>query len=291
MRDARFGSMQPTSERPRKVRGGVRLGAKEWPGRLHWAAQAWLEALARCAEPRAIEEGLDYARKGQTRSLEFQPGRIVASVQGRAFRAYRVTIQVKTFGEEHWRRAVGAMADNALHGAKLLTGELAPELGEVFSAMGLSLTARGTEDLSCACSAPGEQGWCKHAACAAILAAEALDRRPTLMFDLRGMPAEAVVERIRDLRAAAAGGSGALGGPNAGAAGADPVASEPLEAHLDDFWDAGPGLDALETPIRRPEVGHALLRRLGPSPFEGARFPLVGLLATCYDTISRAAVE
>jgi hypothetical protein len=35
-------------------------------------------------------------------------------------------------------------------------------------------------------------------------------------------------------------------------------------------------------------VPHALLRRLGPSPMNG-RFPLVGLLASVYDTVAAAA--
>ena len=35
---------------------------------------------------------------------------------------------------------------------------------------------------------------------------------------------------------------------------------------------------------------HALLRRLGPSPLRG-RFPLVGLLASVYDTVAQRALS
>jgi hypothetical protein len=35
---------------------------------------------------------------------------------------------------------------------------------------------------------------------------------------------------------------------------------------------------------------HALLRRLGPSPLPG-RFPLVGLLASVYDTVAEEAIR
>lgn len=269
----------------------MRLVTKEWPPRFHWGAMAWLDALARCADARTIEEGLEYARKGQTRSLEFHPGRIVASVQGRALRAYRVAIQVRTIGEEHWRRAVGVMADNALFGAKLLSGEVPPEIADLFSSMSLALVPQGPQDLSTTCSAPHEAPWCKHACCAALLAAEAIDRRPSLLFDLRGMPADTVLERIRDHRAVANSGGGALGSAGGAGPGSGMAPGEPLEKRVEDFWESGPGLDRLETPIRRPEVSHALLRRLGPSPFPGARFPLVGLLATCYDTISRSALD
>ena len=50
--------------------------------------------------------------------------------------------------------------------------------------------------------------------------------------------------------------------------------------------DAAPG-GLFETLYARH---HPLLRRLGPSPFESSRFPFVGLLATCYDVISKAAL-
>ena len=64
----------------------------------------------------------------------------------------------------------------------------------------------------------------------------------------------------------------------------------PLDACLDRFWEAGEELDEVDAPIAPPEVSHPLLRRLGPSPFEASRFPFVGLLATCYDVISKAAL-
>jgi hypothetical protein len=45
----------------------------------------------------------------------------------------------------------------------------------------------------------------------------------------------------------------------------------------------------LDIPLSPPPVSHPILRRLGQSPFVNATFPLVGLLASCYDTISQAA--
>lgn len=281
----------PVSDRPRRVRGGVRLSAKELPLRLGWAAQAWLDAVHRCADPAAIEAGFQYARAGQTRTLEIHPGRIVGSVQGRAQRAYRVVISVRVFSEQQWRAAVTTMGDNALYGAKMLAGEMPYELVDLFAAQGLSLAPAGPDDLSPVCSA-GDEPWCKHACCLALLVAEAIDRKPWLMLDLRGMPAETLLDRLRDQREAATASSGVPGVLHAGDfAPPELPVSPPLEACLDRFWHAGPELDRIETAVRRPEVSHALLRRLGPSPFAEGRFPLVGLLATCYDTISRSALE
>jgi len=65
----------------------------------------------------------------------------------------------------------------------------------------------------------------------------------------------------------------------------------PLAEALDRFWEAGPELELVDLPVEPPAVSHALLRRLGPSPFPESRFPLVGLLATCYDVVSKRAAE
>ncbi len=63
----------------------------------------------------------------------------------------------------------------------------------------------------------------------------------------------------------------------------------PLEECLDTFWSTGVPLEDL------PEIGPAdtepyeILKRLGPSPFEGGGFPLIGFFATAYDRVSRFA--
>jgi hypothetical protein len=62
----------------------------------------------------------------------------------------------------------------------------------------------------------------------------------------------------------------------------------PLASCIEEFWRAGPELAELEHRPPPQHAPHALLRRLGPSPLNG-RFPLAGLLASVYDTVSEAA--
>ena len=66
------------------------------------------------------------------------------------------------------------------------------------------------------------------------------------------------------------------------------VEPPPLEQCLDEFWRIGARLSELETKPPPQHVPHALLRRLGPSPMNG-KFPLVGLLASIYDTVANQA--
>ncbi len=288
----RRGVGNPLSDRARRVRGGVRLLAKQWPMSLSWAGTGWLGSISSRFSESVLAEGFQYARQGQVRSLEFAPGRVTASVQGRAVRPYRVVLQVRPFDDAQWSAVVEAMADRARHSARLLAGEFDESFEEPFAAIGLHLFPSAEGDLVAACGAPSERPWCKHAACAVLVVAEAIERDPLLLVMLRGLPGEELVERLRDRRSAkgaAASGKGQFAVSTTGAA--EPPRSPPLEQCLEHFWEPGPELEEIQTPLRPPEVSHALLRRLGPSPFEEGKFPIVGLLATCYDAISRSALS
>jgi len=277
------------SDSPRRVRGGIRLVAKEMPLRLSWPGRRWLHAMERNAKPEAIAEGFEYARKGQTRSLEFEPGRVLGAVQGRAPRSYRIVIQPTPLDDAQWEEIVDRIVNQASYGAMLLSGEAPESLTDLFQGIGLPLVAGDTDEPLVSCTCEAGAPWCKHVCCTALLTAEALEKDMLKLFALRGLPADELLERVRDKREAL-GLSSSSGGPAAGTTelGTDRDASPPLEACVDAFWEAGSGLRELDTSVRRAEASHALLRRLGPSPFEGARFPLVGLLATCYDVISQS---
>jgi len=212
MYQSKFGSNQShMSAKPRRVRGGVRLGARELPLALGWVGASWLEAMTTRATPEAVAEGFVYAKGGQTRSLEFQGGKIVALVQGRALKAYRVTIETPMFTEGDWERVIGAMSDQAIFGAKMLAGEMPAAIVGLFASLGLALMPRA-EELRPACGVAGDEPWCKHACCVGLLVAEMFDRLPFEVFTLRGMAPGELMERLRERRADSAGIGGMVGG-------------------------------------------------------------------------------
>lgn len=280
---------------PRKVRGGLRLASREGPVSPAWAAQRWMRLVEDHAAGDALREGLVYARAGQTRSLDVRAGAIAARVQGRMPQAYGVSVRLPVFSHDQWAQVVDAMLAQARYAASLLAGEMPPGIEDLFGPMRLRLFPREPSDLalSCTCGLPGP--WCKHVVCVMALVAERLGQDPFLVFLLRGIERDDFFERLRQRRASLAPGrAGGLDRPAPVYAphlsGISDGAVDDLVARAADFWTAGPGLDELDLPVGPPEVSHPLLRRLGPSPIQGARFPLVGLLATCYDIISRDAI-
>lgn len=292
----------PLPAKPRRVRGGVKLAAGEGIGPAaaapdhapdirppNWAAQRWGRLVEQAAQGAALVEGLEYARLGQTRRLSLDPGRVEAAVQGRATRAYITRIELPTYTEDQWGKLMDAMAEGAIYAAKLLSGEVPANIEDLFSPLGLRLfpLEPGDVRISCTC---GQSGWCKHVCCVAHLLAARLAADPFLMFALRGLEGEDLKERLRQRRAVAGTPGTMVPVYVQRVPGVAEHPSPPLDECVEHFWEAGEGLEKIEFPIAPPAVSHPLLRRLGPSPFANAQFPLVGLLASCYEVISEAAV-
>jgi uncharacterized Zn finger protein len=317
------------------VRGGVKLPAGDIaPPASHtaWASQRWLRLIEQAAVGQPLVEGLEYARLGQTKRMEINPGMVAAAVQGRAERPYTATISLEIFKPEEWEKVVGAMSEGAIYAAKLLAGELPPNIEDIFVPLGLKLFPTEPAELkvSCNCAeimaarshglgvrdlgrqgtpahtngaadstapkpgavppdAPVENGWCKHVCCVAYLLAHKLASEPFVMFALRGVDGHDLIERLRQRRTITGAAGASMPVYPQRVPGVSDVPFPALEETLDKFWEAGPGLEEIDLPLSPPAVSHPLLRRLGPSPFTGAQFPLVGLLASCYDVIGEKA--
>ena len=290
MRSPQFPRRQPErTKNPRRVRSGLKMASTELAAES-WAGQRWLRLIEAGASQKAQVDGLEYATLGQTRSLALEPGAVVALVQGRLPRAYRVRIELDHFDSERWERIIRAMSEQARYSAKLLAGELPSTIEELFAPFGVHLFPIEPADLkpTCNCDEKREDDspWCKHSVCAAMLVADRLAHDPWAIFSLRGIGQEDLVEQLRHHRLLPGSGDGSALVYSPHIEPIESLPTKPLEECLDHFWDAASGLAELHLTPERPVVSHPLLRRLGQSPFEGSRFPLVGLLATCYDVVS-----
>jgi len=377
---------KPTAN-PRRVVGGFKLTAKK-PGEAPWVIQRWMRLVETYAPGEQLSEGLEYGRLGQTRGFEIAAGFVSARVQGRMPKAYNVAIRMPTFSSDHWAPVIDAMLVQARYAATLLSGEVPPNIEDLFVPAGLRLFPSEPSDLavSCTCSIftgkpievehtytynaalghsvpivrpevaapeaiapealspedapfaatssalpasadaadatapalsdvdpidpadpaaaaalalplnpvlPPGVPWCKHACCVMALVADKLAADPFLIFALRGMPPDELLERLRQRRQATGsnrtpGTSSLVYEPHL--AGVSDRSNKALEESIESFWTAPDSLRQIDLPIEPPEVSHPLLRRMGPSPFPKAKFPIVGLLATVYDLISRDAI-
>jgi uncharacterized Zn finger protein len=283
------GNPQPPFElrpmTPRRVRKGIKLRAAGESVRS-WPAQRWLALLERMIDASRRATGLEYARSGQTLSMEFTADGVIGRVQGRAPRAYQTQWRIPAIPDDQWQQIFDAMAGEAFYAAKLLAREVPDALETLLTSLGFQLIPVESEvAIECTCPAAGP---CKHAATLGYLVAERLDKDPLLAFAMRGMPTERIVERLGTARARHTQVDAA--------AHAEPIApplvepAKPLQECLGSFWRPGTELGELQRMPPPHHAPHALLRRLGPSPLRG-RFPLVGLLASVYDTVAARAIR
>ncbi|MDX2130616.1 MAG: hypothetical protein SFY69_01025 [Planctomycetota bacterium] len=289
---------------PRRVRGGVKLPGGVLEGPVLWAGQRWMRVIESVAPGTAMVEGLEYAKEGQTKRLTISPGKIEGLVQGRSDRPYVTQISMSVLPEASWERVVRLMGEGAIYAAKLLAGELPTNIEDALGPLDLRLFPVEPKELTASCTcdvhraavhdgqpegATSDARWCKHACCVGYLVAQRLAVEPYLMFALRGLDGAELLERLREQRTMASAGERApVYAQHVPAISETP--GEPLETVIDTFWDAPASLREIEIPMGPPPVSHPLLRRLGPSPLQGT-FPMVGLLASCYDLFSEQAIR
>ncbi len=209
-----FRRSYPASQ-PREAKGGIRARSRRGSFGEKWWARRWVEFLESYGLGSRLSRGKSYARLGQVLDVAVKPGEVTAKVQGSRVRPYRVTIQMKTFSPAQWRKAADLIARRPLLAAKLLAGEMPPEIEGLFEGARLSLFPSSPKDISTDCSCPDWENPCKHIAAVYYILGEEFDRDPFLIFRLRG------IERQK-LAGMVAGGSaegGAAGNvePRAGA--------------------------------------------------------------------------
>ena len=280
------GSFELRPMSPRRVRHGIKLRGSDGDTARTWVAQRWMAVLEQAIGPQQRLSGLEYARSGQAITCELGAGGVFGSVQGRAVKPYKTRLRIPALAADQWKRIFDAMAAEAVYSARLLAREVPEVLESLLESLQLRLVPMAAEVvLECSCRATGA---CKHAATLGFLVGQQLNNDPLAAFELRGMPADRVLESLATARARRTTG--------AAAAHAEPMAPQPigkatpLTQCLESFWRPGPELAELQRMPPPHHAPHALLRRMGPSPLQG-RFPLVGLLASVYDTVAERAVR
>ncbi|OGG44060.1 MAG: hypothetical protein A3F84_28055 [Candidatus Handelsmanbacteria bacterium RIFCSPLOWO2_12_FULL_64_10] len=252
--------------RPRAVKGGIKAQSGRGAFGESWWAKRWIGVLESFHIGARLGRGRSYARGGQVLSIAVDKGRVKAKVQGSRPRPYDVVIEVKPIPDAGWGKLIKALSGQAVFAAKLLAGEMPQDIEQAFGKAGLSLFPERLRDLKTDCSCPDWSNPCKHIAAVYYLLGEEFDRDPFLIFKLRGLSREGLVERL--------GASGKKEAPRKGRGRSSPAAEkgmpppkEPLVPDVPVFWE-GAGLpDGLLGEVRVPPAPASLVKRLGNFPF------------------------
>jgi len=273
---------------PKAVQGGIRAQSRRGAFGESWWARRWVAVLEGFDIGPRLNRGKRYARGGQVTSIDVERGTVTATVQGSRAIPYQVRIAVRTLSEVEWARVAGALSAEAIHAAKLLSGEMPPDIEPVFAEAGVTLFPARSADLETSCSCPDWSIPCKHVAAVYYLLGEEFDRDPFLIFTLRGMTRDELLEL---LEMPAGNATPAPDVPMPGT-----HVPEPLSAEASVFWegrgpmgDHGPADDVGD--VRAPAAGAALMQRLGAFPFWRGREPLHDALEPAYSRATRRAFD
>ncbi|NES13966.1 MULTISPECIES: SWIM zinc finger family protein [Micromonospora] len=298
--------MSPAPERPRfaefgpprRVDGGLKARSTRGAIGRSWWSRRFLEVLESFALGTRLTRGRAYARKGQVLRLDVAPGLVTADVQGSRPAPYPVRIRLAAYPPEVWDRIEAELAGQAFFSARLLAGDLPPELEELFAAAGAPLFPVDVDQLDQHCGCPDFAVPCKHLAATFYLLAEAFDADPFRLLHWRGRGRAELLDRLRTLRGGDATASGAVVGPAAapdGVAWPEPVAGAgrvlaglpavPPADEVERFW-----LPPVPLPDRPPTLAagpELLLRQLAPPGPELGGPGLVERLRRAYREFGR----
>ena len=273
-----------TPKPPKEVKGGIKAQSRRGSLVSSWWGKRWIAVLESFQIGERLSRGRSYARRGQVVTIEIEKGRVKARVQGSRARPYTVEILLKPLSRAEWLRIIGTLADRFLTMAKLLAGEMPPDLEELFTEARLTLFPHRFGDLQTDCSCPDWSNPCKHVAAVFYLLGEEFDRDPFLIFKLRGLDREELFELLGGKAPPA--GHGEPDQAEVAAAVSEPLSLEPAA-----FWEGRELPENLFGEVRLPPVPAALPKRLGSLPFWRGQTPFLEALESRYVAAGAAGLE
>jgi uncharacterized Zn finger protein len=244
---------------PREAKGGIKSQSKRGTFGESWWARRWIAVLESFDIGARLGRGRSYARRGQVVSIEIEKGNVSAKVQGSRPKPYNIKLQIKSLAARDWQKLAKALSRKAIFVAKLLAGEMPPDIEKVFQEVGLSLFPERVKDLKTDCSCPDWSNPCKHIAAVYYLLGEEFDRDPFLIFKLRGMSREELVESLSASERKTVPRKAAAKTKSRGK-------EQDSTLDLSKFWDGDPLPGDFFGDQIIPQVSAALPKRLGSFP-------------------------
>jgi uncharacterized Zn finger protein len=214
-----------------------------------------------------------------------KPGCVTARIAGSEPEPYEVVLRLEVLTAADWDDAIARMATEARFAAELLAGRMPHEIDSVFHSRKRSLFPLNNHELETDCSCADWANPCKHVAATHYVLAEALDKDPFLLFELRGRTKEEVLEALCRLRS----GSEATSDPAQEAISQPSTSVTIAGREAADYERAG--LPKLHFSFDPPTVPASILRALGaPAAWSQLDSP-VEFFAACYADASARARE
>ncbi|MET0963333.1 MAG: hypothetical protein ABWY05_11060 [Noviherbaspirillum sp.] len=160
--------------------------------RTFWGMK-WCANLKTCSDYAGrLSRGRSYVRNGAVLDLRVVTGIIEALVCGE--KVYKVKIGIREFSEQAWNAILEECAGKVATLVELLQGRLSAAVMEVVTRPGTGLLPP-SRHIGFICTCPDSTSMCTHVAAALYAVGNRLDSQPELLFLLRHVDPQDMVQR------------------------------------------------------------------------------------------------
>lgn len=160
-----------------------------------WWGNAWLEAMARIDyDTNRLPRGRSYADGGRVQEIQICKGIVKAKVKGRQPKPYQVTIYLQKFSPEQFAKIQSCIAEDPTLASELALGKLPEEMLDRLAQENIFLLPTTWQELNANCSCPDWANPCKHLAAVYYLIANEVDKNPFILFHLRGVKTNTLMQ-------------------------------------------------------------------------------------------------
>ncbi|MDL2717623.1 MAG: hypothetical protein PT977_07705 [Acidobacteriota bacterium] len=239
------------------------------PPESGWAFR-FLARLAALGWEDALVAGRAVALSNAVTSLEIGRAGARADIKTADGHLEETSLSLLPLGTVAKRRVLKAMAARARFAAHLLAGRLPEDVEGAFQGTGRTLLPVDAGEVVFRCSCAEVPGPCAHAGALAVLLGDRLQDDPFLVFLLRGVSKEELLDGLQRARTQPERKLASDAADPATRNAADPP--EPLPRHVLErpelFYRPGEPVTALRASYAPPDHPEAVLTRLGPPPFK-----------------------
>ncbi len=182
---------------PISVEHGLQLRSQRGEIVKNWWGRGLLAAMDSTAVKEELDAGKRYARKGQIEWMECSESTVKASVQGRDDKPYTVTIAFKALPGAAWTAVLTELSQRLDLCGAILGGSMPEDVQALFERHDAAVLPADPPHSTCDCERTERP--CRHMLAVACLVADRVDTRPLLLFELRGLPQEQFMTRLREL--------------------------------------------------------------------------------------------
>ena len=167
--------------------------------------EAWCDHLESFSDfENRLPRGRTYVRNGSVCHLAITKGRVEAKVSGSEI--YNIVVKIKTLPKKQWGNLKGRCAGQIGSLLELLRGDLSGNVMEVVTGRQGGLFPRPGE-IEFTCDCPDWASMCKHVAAVFYGVGARLDDQPALLFKLRGVDHNELIDAEVAVPTASRGGS------------------------------------------------------------------------------------